>query len=121
MNPQTDFVDALELQIFRTSLLSLNEESRIAIAREIALMRIYHVADKLFSLRYIHSESTLQSMLASLNSPDMVVAFQMLRLDPEKIIYCVEFHVRRLGTTRPDDFWHKCGVGRPRKKGEVTI
>lgn len=120
MSPQIGFIDALEVQTVRSWVLSQSDEIQMEAAQEIARMRILDVASLLHSLRYAHSASTLNSILSNLSIPSVAAAFQVLELDPEQIISGAEFHVRRLGTTRPDDFWRKCGVGRPSKKCEAT-
>jgi len=120
MSPQADFIDALEVQTVRSWVLSQDEDIQMEAAQEVARMRIFDVANLLLSLRYAHSTSTLHSILSNLSVPTVAAAFQVLELDPEQIISGAEFHVRRLGTTRPDDFWRKCGVGRPPKKCEAT-
>lgn len=117
MNPQIDFVEALEVQTVRSWVLSQGDEIQMEAAQEVARMRVLNVECLLSSLRYTHSVSTLNSILADLSIPSVAAAFQLLGFDSEQIIAGAEFHVRRLGTTRADDFWRKCGVGRPPKKG----
>lgn len=120
MSPQIDFIEAFEVQKVRSWVLSQGVEIQMEAAQEVARMRILDVASLLRSLRYAHSVSTLNSIISNLGIPSVAAAFQVLELDPEQIISGAEFHVRRLGTTRPDDFWRKCGVGRPPKKSETA-
>lgn len=120
MTPQIDFVEALEVQTVRSWVLSQGDEIQMEAAQVVANMRVLNVECLLRSLRYAHAASTLNSTLAYLSIPSMAAAFQLLGLDSEQIISGAEFHVRRLGTTRPDDFWRKCGVGRPSKKCEAA-
>lgn len=117
MNPQADFIDALEVQKVRSWVLSQGEDIQMEAAQVVAHMRVFNVECLLRSLRYAHAASTLNSTLAYLSIPSVAAAFQLLGLDSEQIISGAEFHVRSLGTTRPDDFWRKCGVGRPPKNG----
>lgn len=117
MKPQADFMDALEVQKVRSWLISQHENVQLEAVQEVACIRI---DDLLRPLRYAHSESRLKSVLQNLRDPSLTAAFQVLNLDLEEFISGAEFHVRNLGTTRPDDFWRKCGVGRPSKKFEVA-
>ncbi len=121
MNPEIYFIDAHEVQMVRSWLLSQDDEIQMEAAQEVALMRVLNIESLLGSLRYTHSASTLNSILEYLSIPSVAAAFQLLGLDSEQIISGAEFHARRFGTTRPDDFWRKCGVGRPSKKREVAI
>lgn len=116
MSPQADFIDALDVQKVRSWVLSQDDDIQMEAAQEVARMRILDVVNLLRSLRYAHSASKLNSILSNLSIPSVAAAFQVLEIDPEQIISGAEFHVRHLGTTRPDDFWRKCGVGRPPKK-----
>ena len=86
MNPQTDFIDALEVQKVRSWVLSQGDEIQMEAAQEVARMRILDVASLLRSLRYAHSESTLSSILSNLSIPSVAAAFQMLELDPYQVI-----------------------------------
>lgn len=116
MSHQIDWIDALEVQTVRSWVLSQDDEIQMAAAQEVARMRVLNIERLLRSLRYSHSVSTLNAILSDLSFPAVAAAFQMLKLDPDQIIRDTEFHIHCLGTTRPDDFWRKCGVGRPPKK-----
>jgi hypothetical protein len=119
MIPQADFIDALEVRKVRSWVLSQDEDIQIAAAQEVARMRILDATSPLFLLRYTHSESTFNSAMSNLSAPSVATSFQVFKLDLEQIISSAEFEVRRLGTTRSDDFWRRCGVGRPSKKCEA--
>jgi hypothetical protein len=121
MIPQTDFIDEIEVEKVRSWLQGQDKDVQMAVVFEVARLRIMDVADPLFSLRYIHSESTRNAILSSLHSPGISAALMMFEIEPDRFVRAVELEVRKFGTTRPDDFWRKCGVGRPPKKCEVAI
>lgn len=110
-NFATENIDVDEtLSAIRSHSLELEE----AAAREVARMRMLEVLKPIGSLRYIHSESKLDNVLSSLQRSEIASAFAMFGLDAEAFSALAACHVRRLGTTRPDDWWRHNGVGRPK-------
>lgn len=116
MSHQADVVDALEVQIVRSWVLSQSDDIQMAAAQVVARMRVLEAASLLFSLIYSHSESTNKSIFSDLSCPGVTAAFQVLQYDSEQFIGGAKFEARILGTTRPDGFWRACGVGRPKRK-----
>ncbi|MCR4304477.1 MAG: hypothetical protein NUV63_09690 [Gallionella sp.] len=116
MSHQTNFIDELEVEQVRSWLNFQDEDVQIAAALEVARLRIMDVANLLFSLRYAHAESTRKEILSNLRMPIFSSAFEAYEIDPDRFANAVELEVRKLGTTRPDDFWRACGVGRPKGK-----
>lgn len=116
MNSSSDFLDTDEIMRVRIWLDGQGEEIKAAAAREVAKMRVFEASQSFLSLRFMHAESTRRAALEGLQAPNVMVAFEALELDPEKFAIGAEFEVRRLGTTRPDDYWRACGVGRPKGK-----
>lgn len=116
MIPQADFIEALEVEQVRSWFMSQDEDIQMAAVMEIARLRIMEAADPLFSLRFVHSESTRNTVLTNLHTPGLSSALAAYEIDPDRFANAVEFAVRKLGTTRPDGFWRACGVGRPKGK-----
>lgn len=116
MNAQLDFFDLIEIAQVRSWLALQEEAVQEAAAQEIARLRVFEASRSFLSLRYAHAESTRKAALESLRLPSVAAAFEALEIDPDKFANGLEFEVRRLRTTRPDDFWRACGVGRPRGK-----
>ena len=110
-NFATENIDVDEtLSAIRSHSLELEE----AAAREVARMRMLDALKPIGSLRYIHSESKLDKVLSSLQRYEIASAFAMFGLDADAFLALAACHVRRLGTTRPDDWWRHNGVGRPK-------
>ncbi len=116
MNPQTNFIDDLEVAQVRSWFTLQDEDTQLAAVLEVARMRIMDAANPLFSLRFAHAESTRNAVLASLRGSDVSSALAAYEIDPDRFANAVAFEVRKLGTTRPDGFWRACGVGRPKGK-----
>lgn len=116
MTPQVNFVDHLEVDQVRSWLTDQDEETQMIAVLEVARLRIMEAADRLFSLRFAHSLSTRNTVLASLHAPNLSYALAVYEIDSDRFVNAVEFVVRKRGTTRPDGFWHACGVGRPKGK-----
>lgn len=116
MSPQVNFIDQIEVERVRSWLSEQDEDTQMAAVLEVARLRITEAADPLFSLRFAHSESTRNAVLASLHAPGLSSALAAFEVDPDRFANAVEFVVRKLGTTRPDGFWRACGVGRPKGK-----
>jgi hypothetical protein len=116
MNPQTNFIDDLEVAQVRSWFTLQDEDIQMAAVLEVARLRIMDAADPLFSLRFTHSESTRNTVLASLHASGLSSALAAYEVDSDRFANAVAFEVRRLGTSRPDGFWRACGVGRPKGK-----
>lgn len=117
MNFSTDPIEnevGNTLSVIRSHGIEFEE----AAALEVARLRIHEAVHPFISLRYVHSESKLKQLLSELLKDEVVSSFTLLGLDAEAFIDLTENYVRRLGTTRPDDFWRACGVGRPKGKKE---
>lgn len=120
MSPDINFRDAEDVEQVQSWLMSQNEAVQMEAAFEVARLRIIEAANLLFSLRFAHAESTRNAILSCLHTPSLSSALKMYGIDPENFAVAVEFEVRKLGTTRPNDFWRTCGVGRPPKNCEVS-
>lgn len=116
MSPQVNFIDQIEVEQVRSWFMSQDEDVQMAAVLEVARLRIMDAADPLFSLRFAHSESTRDAVLASLHAPGLSSALAAYEVDSDRFANAVEFEVRKLRTTRPDGFWRACGVGRPKGK-----
>jgi hypothetical protein len=114
MSPQVNFIDQFEVEQVRSWLCAQDDDTQMAAVLEVARLRIMDVADPLFSLRFVHSESTLHAILSSLRAQNLSSALKLYEVDPDQFAKKVEFEVRKLKTTRPDDWWRKNGVGRPK-------
>lgn len=114
MSHQVYFVDQLEVDQVRSWLNAQDEDTQMTAVLEVARLRIMEAADPLFSLRFVHSESTRNTVLASLLAPNLSFALAAYEIDPDRFANSVGFEVRKLRTTRPDGFWRACGVGRPK-------
>lgn len=114
MTPQVNFVDQREVDQVRSWLTDQDEDTQMIAMLEVARLRIMEVSDRLFSLRFAHSTSTRNTVLASLLAPNLSSALAAYEIDSDRFVNAVEFVVRKLGTTRPDGFWSACGVGRPK-------
>jgi len=119
MNPQIDFIAEHEVEQVRSWIMSQNDAVQMAAAFEVARLRIFDASNALFSLRFAHAESTCDAILNSLRTPSLSSALEAFEIDPDRFADAVKFEVRKLGTTRPNDFWRACGVGRPSKEGRV--
>jgi len=115
MSPQTDLINEIEVEKVRSWLISQDEDVQMAAVLEVARLRIMEAADPLFSLRFAHSESTRNAVLASLRAPCISSALAAYEIDSDQFANAVEFEVRKLKTTRPNDWWRKNGVGRPKR------
>lgn len=113
MIPQ-NFFDSQEVEQVRAWFMLQDENIQIAALFEIAKLRIMDAGDLLYKLRFAHSERTKNKILSTLNSPTLSYALAIYLTDSEKFAREVKLEVGKLGTTRPDDFWKKCGVGRPK-------
>jgi hypothetical protein len=116
MNPQVNFVDQREVEQVRSWLNAQDEDTQMTAVLEVARLRITDAANSLFSLRFAHAESTRKAILSSLRMPSLSSAFEAYEIDSDRFANAVEFVVRKLRTTRADDFWRTCGVGRPKGK-----
>ena len=116
MTPQVNFVDHLEVDKVRSWLNAQDEDTQMTAVLEVARLRIMDAANSLFSLRFAHAESTRKAILSNLRMPSLSSALEAYEIDPDQFANSVEFEVRKLGTTRPDNFWRACGVGRPKGK-----
>lgn len=116
MNLQVNFIEQNEVEQIRSWLNAQDEDVQTVAVLEVARLRILDAANPLFSLRFTHSESTRNAVLASLHVPSVSAALAAYEIDPDRFANAVEFEVRKLGTTRPDGFWRACGVGRPKGK-----
>jgi hypothetical protein len=114
MNPQTNFIDDLEVAQVRSWLNEQDEDVQMAAALEVARLRIMDAANPLYSLRFAHAESTRYAILSSLRAPSLSFALKLYEVDPDRFANAVEFEVRKLKTTRPNDWWRRNGVGRPK-------
>lgn len=92
-----------------------SDELEEAAAREVARLRIIDALRSIFSLRYIHSKSRLDRALSALQKEEIASAFALFGLDAKAFAELTESHVRRLRTTRPNDWWRNNGVGRPKR------
>ena len=117
MSTQFDFIEEFEVEKVRSWVKSQDEDIQMEAALEVARLRIMDIADPLFSLRYTHAESTRDEILSSLHTTSLSHALELFQVDSDRFANAMAFKVRKLGTTRPDNFWHECGVGRPPKKG----
>lgn len=116
MSPQVNLIDQNEVAQVRSWLNAQDEDTQMAAVLEVARLRIMEAVDPLFSLRFAHSESTRNAVLASLRASNVSAALAAYEIDPDRFANAVEFEVRKLGTTRSDGFWSACGVGRPKGK-----
>ena len=116
MNPQVNFVDQREVEQVRSWLNAQDEDTQMTAVLEVARLRITDAANSIFSLRFAHAESTRKAILSSLRMPSLSSAFEVYEIDSDRFANAVEFVVRKLGTTRSDNFWRACGVGRPKGK-----
>lgn len=91
-----------------------SDEIKEAAAREVARLRIIDALCSIFSLRYVHSKSRLDRALSALQKEEIASSFSLFGLDAKAFAELTESHVRRLGTTRPNDWWRSNGVGRPK-------
>lgn len=76
-------------------------------AQEIAALRVDEICNLLFSLRYVHSESSEKEIFQILDS--LEGEFLVLELDFNEFRAGARWAVARLRTSRPD--------GQPRRKG----
>lgn len=113
MNISTDFIEEAvinTLSVIRSHGIEFEE----AAAREVARLRILEAIHPIFSLRYIHSQSKLNQVLSGIRKGEVVSSFSLWGIDAEVFSELAKNHVRRIRTTRPDDWWQKNGVGRPK-------
>lgn len=115
MNSKIDFLDVADVENTLSAIRSHGVELEEAAAREVARLRILGAICPIGSLRYIHSESKLDQVLSKLLNEEVASSFSLFGFDAEAFAKLAEHHVRRLGTTRPDDWWRKNGVGRPKR------
>lgn len=116
MSARVNFVEQNEVAQIRSWISAQDEVTQMAAVLEVARLRILDAADPLFSLRFAHSESTRNAVLASFHVPSVSAALAAYKIDSDRFVEVVAFEVRKLGTTRPDGFWRACGVGRPKGK-----
>lgn len=115
MNSQIGLAEVADVESTLSAIRSHGVELEEEAAREVARLRILGSIRPVGSLRYIHSKSKLDQVLSELMKDEVVSSFSLFGLDAEAFAKLAEYHVRRLGTTRPDDWWHKNGVGRPKR------
>lgn len=101
-------------EIADIEIRSHSVEREEAAAREVARLRIIDVLRSIVSLRYVHSKSRLDRTLSALQENEIASSFALFGLDAKAFSELTECHVRRLGTTRPNDWWRNNGVGRPK-------
>ncbi|MFA5371773.1 MAG: hypothetical protein WC298_07370 [Sideroxydans sp.] len=118
MSSQPNPLEQLEIDELRSWLCEQNEYIQLVAVLEVVRMRIMDVSDSIFTLRYLHSESTLQAVLEKLSEPSLSLALGVFAIDHARFAYAVETEVRKRGTTRPDSHWSACGVGRPKREGK---
>ncbi|MDH2917446.1 MAG: hypothetical protein PXX77_11300 [Gallionella sp.] len=115
MSSLIDFIEVADVENTLSAIRSHGVDLEEAAVREIARQRILDAVRPIISLRYIHSKSKLDQVLSGLRRKEIASSFALFGLDAESFTELAECHVRRLGTTRPNDWWRKNGVGRPKR------
>lgn len=123
MPSQLDLIDKQELGEVLGFLHNQEKQIQVQVADFILEMRVFEVLGSIDSLRYLHSQTHKQSVLAALKEPHIALGVRIFTLrrfggaaDVDAFSELLAWEVGQRKTTRPDGHPRATGGGRKKRK-----